>query len=87
MAIVTLFNHGDEGAGEPRAGSVKHNEENINELHSSEISKKMTESLSGVGSLRPGVLMGMKGNSFLPAMLEQESMLEMTGNTSWRSEK
>ena len=87
LASVTLLNHGDEGAVEPQAGSVKHNEENINELHSFAISKMMTESLSGVGSLRPGVSMGMKGNSFLPALLEQESMLELTGNTSWRSEK
>ena len=79
LASVTLLNHGDEGAVEPQAGSVKHNEENINELHSSAISKMMTESLSGVGSLRPGVSMGMKGNSFLPALLEQESMLELTG--------
>lgn len=87
LASVTLLNHGDEGAVEPQAGSVKHNEENINELHSFAISKMMTESLSGVGSLRPGVSKGMKGNSFLPALLEQESMLELTGNTSWRSEK
>ena len=43
---------------------------NSNIFNSCAISKMMSESLSGLGSLRPGVLMGMTGNSFLLALLE-----------------